>query len=194
MVAVTIQDVSIERKYRNVIRKEVIRMKKIFLMFLLLATLAFLPSCNNFTDYNLKTEDTKWLSDVSIKFMDSDYNSEVSWYITPAGFDYEKLNNKGYSMTITVSYDVYYVKDYDVLWDIGYMGAPKYEAYIINEQNIGVVKENLETTSTSVTRTITYQSDIVNLMNEKIRLVLSTDNIQNIVCFKNIKVAYKCYK
>lgn len=169
-------------------------MKKVILLCLVFITSILLYSCSSFTDYNLKTEDTKWLSDVSIKFMDDDYSSEVFWYITPAGFDYEKLNKKGYSMMITVSYDVYYTKDYNVLWDIGYMGAPKYEAYIINEQNIGVVKENLETTSTSVTRTITYHSDIVNLMNEKIRFVLSTDNIQNIVCFKNIRISYKCYK
>jgi len=41
-------------------------MKKIMLVCLVLVISLLLYSCSSFTDYNLKIEDTKWLSDVSI--------------------------------------------------------------------------------------------------------------------------------
>ncbi len=179
-------------------------MKKIILILTLLFSLCFVSSCKINTGSNnsnsgiienkLKLEDTKLLSNASIKFMDDDYNSEVFWYITPSGFDYEELNSKGYKMEITVSYEVYYVKDTGFFGDIGYLGSPRYEAYILNDENVGTIKEDLDTLKESIRRTITYRTDIINLINEKIRFVLSTDNIQNIIYFKNIVVSYECYK
>ena len=45
--------------------------------------------------------------------------------ITPTGFDYDKLEKSGYRIKIKVTYDVYYKKDYDVPFDVGYASLPK---------------------------------------------------------------------
>ena len=133
------------------------------------------------------------LTNASLKYM-SDYNSSVTYYITPSGFDLDRLESKEYSkMQITVSYDVYYRKDYDVLFDVGYMGAPKYEFKILNVDGYGKIKYDLETTKESVHRTETYTVLLSNLRNNRLTLEFSTDNIQNIIYIKNIVVTFECY-
>lgn len=175
-------------------------MKK-FLIIILIFISTILTGCakSNKTSINifggkLKLEDTRRCENVSIKYMDSDYQSQATFYITPSGFNFEELNKKGYRMKIVITYEVYYKKDYDVLWDIGYAGAPKYETYVLNDQDYGVVEEDLSTTKTSIKRSIEYTTEIINLQNTKLRLIFSTDNIQNIIYISNINVSYKCYK
>ncbi|MBE6531377.1 MAG: hypothetical protein E7679_04740 [Ruminococcaceae bacterium] len=141
----------------------------------------------------LRIKNTAGCKDCSIKFL-SDINYSAYYYITPNGFDMQKLETLGYKMKITVTYEVKYEKDYDVLWDIGYMGAPKYQIAIINNNNYGTVLNDNTTNKTADTRTITYSSSISDLKNDQIRLAFVTDNTQNIIHFKNIKVSYECYK
>lgn len=136
----------------------------------------------------LKLDDSRHCTNTTIKASASTY------VITPAGFDLEELNKRNYKMRINVTYDVYYTKDWDVLWDIGYLGAPKYEVFILDDDLIGKIDENITAPSNSKTKTITYSTDIVNLIGSKIYLTFSSDNIQNKIHFKNISVTYSCYK
>lgn len=71
----------------------------------------------------LKLTDTRLLSATSIKMWEGS-NSSATYYITPSGFDLEKLASLNYLLEIKVSYKVYYVKDYNAPLDIGYAGAP----------------------------------------------------------------------
>ncbi len=142
----------------------------------------------------IKLEDYKTCSNSSIKFLDSTKNSSVVYQITPTGFDFSTLAEKGYKLKIEVEYDVYYKKDYDMIWDIGYLGSPLYEVSIYNSDKVGQFKENLPTQKNAQTRTITYTTDAENYQDTIIYLEFSTDNIQNIIYFKNIKVNYIAYK
>ena len=141
----------------------------------------------------LKTSDTAKCADVSIK-LGTGYNSAVFWYITPSGFDLDELALKEYYLEIIVTYEVFYEKDYDVLWDIGYAGSPKYEAYILNSDKVGTVKEDLSTSKETTKRSMTYKINAADLKNHSITLNFSTDNIQNIIHFKNIAVSYEFKK
>ncbi len=140
----------------------------------------------------LKLTDQTTYQDCAIK-LDSDYHSSLIYTITPRGFDLEKLNLEGYHMKITVTYKVRYVKDYDVLWDIGYAGSPKYEIYLLDGSGVGQMYENMTTTTSQKTRTITLTRSAADLINDKITLKVSTNNIQNIIYFEDIVVTYECY-
>lgn len=142
----------------------------------------------------IKLEEIMYCKDASIKFMDDDRNSSVVFMITPEGFDFSELASRGYKIRIDVEYDFYYKKDYDIPFDIGYMGSPKYEVSIFNSDKIGQFKSDLSTKSAIQTRTISYETAAANYENTIIYLQFSTDNIQNIIYFKNIVVSYKAYK
>ena len=142
----------------------------------------------------LKVKDERICSNTSIKYIDNSLSSEVRYQITPSGFDLQELANKGYRIKIEVEYDYYYKKDYDVLFDVGYMGSPKYDVSITNSDNVGQFKENLSTEKSVKTRKITYTANAIDYMNTIIYLKFSTDNIQNIIYFKNIKVTYTAYQ
>ena len=123
----------------------------------------------------LKLTDQAKCRDCSIK-MDTKLDFSATYSITPTGFDFEKLNQKGYSMRITVTYSVRYVKDYNVLWDIGYAGSPKYEVFLMNQNGLGKMEEDLSTTTSSKTRKITLTRSIADLMNDRLTLTFSTNN------------------
>ena len=106
----------------------------------------------------------------------------------------DELALKEYYLEIIVTYEVYYEKDYDVLWDIGYEGSPKYEAYILNSDKVGTIKENLSTNKEADKRSMTYKISAADLKNHSITLKFSTDNIQNIIYFKGIVVSYEFKK
>ena len=141
----------------------------------------------------LRIKNTATCNNCSIKHW-SNINNNAIFYVTPNGFDMQKLETLGYKMKITVTYDVRYEKDYNALWDIGYMGSPKYEIALKNNNEEGHFLNDLTTNKIADTRTITYSSSISDLKNDQIRLVFSTDNIQNIIHFENIKITYECYK
>lgn len=114
-------------------------------------------------------------------------------YITPSGFDYDELEKSGYSkMTITVSYDVSYNRTWTS--DFLYNGSQKYDIFIKNEDGMGVQETGLTTTSKTISRTITYTSELVNIKNNRIILEIGSINVQNDVIFKDINVYYRCYK
>ncbi len=96
-------------------------------------------------------------------------------------------------MKIIVTYQVYYEKDYDVPLGIGYAGAPEYNASLINSKNYGDVDEDMPTSTSASYRSLEWILNISDLKNEQLRLIFNTDNIQNIVYFKNITVSYTCY-
>ncbi len=143
----------------------------------------------------------KWLQKVEtisfddIKIKDaSGYSNSKKINITPKNLDLEELAAQGYYMTITVSYDVKYNKDYDVLLDIGYMGAPKHEIYLYRNNGIVVEEEDIKTPASDTHKTITYTEKISNMKDAKFYFKVSTNNIQNIIYFDNITVTYQCTK
>ena len=169
-------------------------MKKTISIIMLLVMMFSIVSCsgsNPLDTVALKLEDTQRCKDCSIK-LSSSTDMSASYYITPEGFEWEKLEEKGYKMKITVTYDVYYKKDWGL--GIGYAGSPKYEVSVVNSDGMGMIDDNMPTKTTSQTRTLSFSSNIVDLKNTRLVLTFSTDNIQNIIYFKNIKVDYQCYK
>ncbi|MBQ8229975.1 MAG: InlB B-repeat-containing protein [Clostridia bacterium] len=139
----------------------------------------------------LNLTDTKTCEETSIKDWDG-YSSSSTYYITPTGFDLELLASKQYYMQITVSYEVYYERDYDL--PLGYAGSPKYEVFILNSDGLGTIEEDLPTTKTATRYSVTYRANMEDLKNQSITLKFSTDNIQNIIYFQNIIVTYSCKK
>ena len=141
----------------------------------------------------LKTEDVMYCNGSSIK-LDKGYDSAITYRVTPNGFDYDALTKKGYSgIKIHVSYKVKYVKDYDVWLDIGYVGAPKYEVFLLNSTGMGRIENNLTTTTSWSSRTVSMSVNFADLENDTYSLSFSTNNIQNIIYFDNIVVTYTCY-
>lgn len=142
----------------------------------------------------LKIHDSVECKEGSIKFLDSDYNSSLSYSITPSGFDYNRLSELGASgIEISVEYNVYYEKDYNIPFDIGYAGSPKYEIYIFNSRLSGFAKENLKTNKKSTHNRYSYKISFSNLIAETFTLTFSTDNIQNVIYFTEIFVSYTIY-
>ena len=143
----------------------------------------------------------KWLrvhnkigcADTSIKFLD-DRGYHKICTITPSGFDLETLAKEGYWIEICVKYEVYYKKDYDAPWDIGYAGSPKFEVSITNSDGVGQYSEDNPTSTSPKTKTMYYRTKAIDCINDKIYLSFSTDNIQNIIYFQNITVEYTCSK
>lgn len=141
----------------------------------------------------MKLTDTARCKDFYIKWW-TDYDSSASFYITPSGFEMDKLDERGYYMTIDVTYNVHYKKDYDFLFDVGYAGSPKYEVSIVNSDLMGKFENDLSTSTTKIERNISITSSIANIKNQRWCLTFSTDNIQNIIYFTDIVVTYNCFK
>ena len=121
-----------------------------------------------------------------------DYESSHSFNVTPSGFDFDALAERGLKLNITVSYDVSYYKDYDVLWDVGYMGAPRYEVYLLDKDLAGNYEEDVTAPSSAKTKTISMCTSAEYFKNNTITLTFSTNNVQNAVRVKNISVTYSC--
>ena len=140
----------------------------------------------------IRTTYTATCNNVKIKDWDKSYNSKICYNISTNKFDIKALEEKGYKINISISYDVYYEKDYDVLFDVGYVGAPRYEIYLENASGKGSYEEDIKTTKSSVTKNISYTYPASSLTH--ITLTFSTNNKQNIIHFENIKVTYTCIK
>lgn len=143
----------------------------------------------------IKIADNKKSNGGKIKFLDTNYSGSLTFYITPDQFDYDRLTELGYKgLKITIEYDVYYKKDYDIPFDIGYAGSPKYEIYIVNNQLLGFEEKNLLTTKKSQKCKYTYTLLFSNLKNLTYTLSFSTDNVQNVIYFENISICYYVVK
>lgn len=143
----------------------------------------------------------KWLKALSISEFDNaklknwgKNDDSVSYNISFDELDLDALAEKGFKIKIKVTYDVYYEKDYDVPFDIGYAGAPKYDVRIQNSEGNGYSDEDKTTTTSAKTRTFEATFKIATLKNDKISLVFETANIQNLIYFKNISVTCECVK
>ena len=143
----------------------------------------------------------KWLKlQASQTFKDSEIDnkllhiSNVSYSLTPEGFNMDRLAELGYRIRITVSYEVYYRKDYNSPFDIGYFGAPEFETYIKNETTTVAEHEKQTAKKQAVQKEISYSAKIAEVKDRKITLTFSTDNVQNIIYFENITAVYECYK
>ena len=119
-------------------------------------------------------------------------NEGNTYSLSPNGFNMERLQELGYRMKITVSYEVSYKKDFDGL-DIFYAGAPKYETYIIMDGETVVAKEDQKASKTSAIKTLEYAAKITDIKDKEIKLTFSSDNCQNIIYFENICVRYECF-
>ena len=162
-----------------------------FILFLLVFLLVSCSGGNPIDTITLKLTDTKTCQDCSIKFSTS-HNMSASYYITPEGFEWEKLEGKGYRIKITVTYDVYYKKDWGL--GFGYAGSPKYEVSVVNSDGMGKINDNMPTEESAQTETLSFSSSIADVKNTRLILTFSTDNVQNIIYFRNIKVDYQCYQ
>ena len=129
-----------------------------------------------------------------LKFMDSDYSSCAYYSLSPGGFDFYELEKRGYYISIEVQYDVKYKNDYNVTLDIGYFGSPKYKVGIINEEDLGVWQTDLGTSKSSTTRSISNKMTVAKFNKNHMYLYFATENVQNVVCFDDITVTYRCYK
>lgn len=142
----------------------------------------------------LKTEQTITCKDIKIKNW-SGYSAQHTYVVTPTGFDYDRLEKIGYNiMRIKVTYDVYYEKDYDILLDIGYAGAPKYSFYFTNSTGFTISKSKLTTQKTKYQAEYETTILISSAKNGTWHLEFSTENVQNIVHVENIKIEYEFVK
>lgn len=179
-------------------------MKKIALL-LLLAILFSVTACkktpdtsessNSENSSNLKLTDSMDCKNSSVKFShDGSYSYKAEYNVTPATLDLRTLAKEGYYVKIEATFDVYYEKDFDVPFDIGYLGAPDHDVQLVDAYEQGTIKENLITNTEATPGSITLIESAQNLVGKNIYLKLITYNLQNIVYFENIKVTYTCQK
>jgi uncharacterized repeat protein (TIGR02543 family) len=123
-----------------------------------------------------------------------DFSSSVSYDVSPSNFDFSALDERNMLLKITVTYKIKYNKSYNVPLDIGYMGSPKYEVYLLGEDLKGASKENLSTTTSAQSRSIEMCTSASYFENNTIKLTFSTDNIQNTIYISDIEITYECGK
>ena len=137
-------------------------------------------------DPPIKTSDISRCEDCKI------YASVSTYYITPSGFDWENLEQKGYdTLSIVISYTVSYQKNWKI--GLGYLGAPKYEVTLANSDWLGNTIKNQVAPSNATQRSHSFSLDIVNVEGTRLTLSFSSDNVQNNIYFKNITIIYRCY-
>lgn len=143
----------------------------------------------------LRISNTSTYKGGEIKAWKDSYNL-ISYYITPNGFEMDKLCENDYNMEITISYKVYYTKDYNAPFDIGYAGAPKYEMEVkdVNSNRYFYSERNITTSTSNTPYTISFRQSISDLKQAQLTLSFSTDNIQNTIYIDDVVVTYRCYK
>lgn len=140
------------------------------------------------------TSKTIYCQDINIKALSMLYDNDKSFYLSLAGFDYDYLEKYRMGLRFTIMYSVKYKKDYDVLWDIGYTGAPKYEISLVNNYLETYIEMNLPTTKKEVRNSYTYITPLIFSKDKQISLFFSTDNVQNIISFSDIVVVIDAIK
>lgn len=116
------------------------------------------------------------------------------YVINPVDYDLNRLSELGYNAKIKITYEVKYKKTYDVLFDIGYLGAPEYEVSIKRNNTTVASKNNIKATTSYQEKTIEYTTNVTNLLNGDLTFHYSSDNIQNTIYFDNIVVEYNFFK
>ena len=123
-----------------------------------------------------------------------DYKPQVTYIITPNGFDLQELQKNNYNVKITASYKVYYEKDSNAIFDIGYLGAPQYQAYMYANTSIKNLQSEITPTTSKKLKEISISSTVENIIGQPISLQFLTENIQNKIHFEDIVVTYEFYK
>ena len=150
-------------------------------------------SFNLYAGFVLKTK-TINCQDIKIKALSSTYDNDKSFGLSLVGFDYDYLEKNGMGLQFKIMYNVKYKKDYDVPFDIGYAGSPKYEISLMNSSLRGYFEENLSTTGSNVEKCYTYKTALSFSKDQQISLIFSTDNVQNIILFSDIVVVVEAIK
>lgn len=150
-------------------------------------------SFNLYAGFVLKTKRIN-CQDTKIKALSSTYDNDKSFGLSLVGFDYEYLEKNGMGLQFKIMYNVKYKKDYDVPFDIGYAGSPKYEISLINSHSQGYFEENLSTTKSETERCYTYNTALNFSKDQQISLFFSTDNVQNIISFSDVIVVVEAIK
>ena len=139
-----------------------------------------------------KGTDTQRFEDAAVQFsVENDYSFKADYFLDPGVMDVKMLADLGVYVRIDVTYEVYYEKTYNMPLDIGYLGAPDHNVYILDIYDEGERWENLSTETESKTETFSAVVSATKLAND-LRLRLTTLNLQNVVYFKNISVTYTC--
>ena len=146
-----------------------------------------------YAGFALKTK-TINCKDIKIKALSSTYDNDKSFGLSLVGFDYDYLEKNGMGLQFKIMYNVKYKKDYDIPFDIGYAGSPKYEISLMNNSLQGYFEENLPTTKSEVEKCYTYNTALNFSKDEQISLIFSTDNIQNIILFSDIVIVIEAIK
>ncbi len=146
-----------------------------------------------YAGFALRTKTIK-CNNIQIKALSSKYDNDESFGLSLAGFDYDYLEKNGMGLQFKVIYNVKYKKDYDVLFDIGYAGSPKYELSLINSSLQGYFEENLSTTTSEKEKCYTYNTALYFSKGNQISLAFSTDNVQNIISFSDIVIIIEAIK
>lgn len=146
-----------------------------------------------YAGFALKTK-TINCKDIKIKALSSTCDNDKSFGLSLVGFDYDYLEKNGMGLQFKIMYNVKYKKDYDVPFDIGYAGSPKYEISLMNNSLQGYFEENLPTTKSEVEKCYTYNTALNFSKDEQISLIFSTDNVQNIILFSDIVIVIEAIK
>ncbi len=126
--------------------------------------------------------------DIKLKALSGAYDNDETFALSLVGFDYDYLEKNNMGLRFNITYTVKYKKDYDVLWDIGYAGAPKYELSLINSDFDGYFEVNLTTTTKGKQKNYIYTTPLYFTEGQQISLIFSTDNVQNIITVSDIVV------
>ena len=154
------------------------------------------PVKNDFKLYAAFTLKRKEIhnNDLNIKALSNTHDNDQSVFISLSGFDYNYLEANSMGLQFKIEYEVKYTKDYDVLFDIGYAGSPKYELTLINDEGTRYFEKNLPTTTSEAKCCYTYNTVLDFSKNKQITLTFSTDNIQNIITFSDIVITVEAIK
>lgn len=140
-----------------------------------------------YAGFTLKTK-TINCQDVVIKALSTGYDYGETFGVSLVGYDYDYLESNGMGLQFNISYNVRYEKDYNVLWNMGYAGSPRYELSLYNSSLHGYFEENLPTTTSNVAKFYTYNTLLNFSRGSTIKLKFSTDNVQNKIYFSDIEV------
>ena len=125
----------------------------------------------------------------SLKDMDKDYPSNVTYSVNAPAFDFDALAAEGYSIDVTLQYDIHYYRDCVAF----YVGGPKYEEYwIANGTYYG--KEDIPAPSQKQSKTVKRTISCADMKKNTYMFQFSTNNVQNVICFENISITFECKK
>ena len=141
----------------------------------------------------IKATEQLVLEDAAVKFaVDNSYNYVATYNIVPKEIDVQALATQGYYIQVDVTYDVHYAKDYNVKFDLGYMGAPNHSVSIVDMDDKGEKLDSLPTTEEPKTESISSVVSASEILKTYLYLKLMTHNAQNVVYYSNITVKYTC--